>query len=34
VLDAAEEILSDNCIRQQYSSDIAPIWNAKKPQPQ
>jgi hypothetical protein len=34
VLDATEEILSDNGIRQQYSANVAPIWNqgnAKKP---
>jgi S1-C subfamily serine protease len=29
-LDATEEILSDNGIRQQCSPDIAPIWNKKK----
>jgi S1-C subfamily serine protease len=29
-LDATEEILSDNGIRQQYSADIATIWNQKK----
>jgi hypothetical protein len=26
-LDATEEILTDNGIRQPYSKDIAPIWN-------
>jgi PDZ domain len=30
VLDSTEEVLSDNGIRQQYSADIAPIWNQKK----
>jgi hypothetical protein len=29
-LDATEEILSENGIRQQFSSDIATIWNQKK----
>jgi S1-C subfamily serine protease len=29
-LDATEEILSDNGIRQQYSPDIALIWNQRK----
>ena len=29
-LDATDEILSDNGIRQQCSADIAPIWNQKK----
>jgi S1-C subfamily serine protease len=29
-LDATEEILNDNGIRQQCSPDIAPIWNGKK----
>jgi len=29
-LDATEEILNDNGIRQQCSSDIAPIWNKAK----
>jgi S1-C subfamily serine protease len=27
VLDATEEILNDNGIRQQYSTDIGPVWN-------
>jgi S1-C subfamily serine protease len=33
-LDATEEILNDNSIRQQCSADVAPVWNggnAKKP---
>jgi S1-C subfamily serine protease len=30
-LDATEEILSDNGIRQQCSPDLAPIWNEGKP---
>ena len=30
-LDATDEVLSDNGIRQQCSPDIAPIWNAKTP---
>jgi S1-C subfamily serine protease len=29
-LEATEEILSDNGIRQQYSPDLAPIWTQKK----
>jgi len=29
-LDATEQILNDNGIRQQYSPDIAPIWSQKK----
>jgi hypothetical protein len=29
-LDATEEILSDNGIRQQCSPDVAPIWNNAK----
>jgi PDZ domain len=29
-LDATEEILSDNGIRQQCSPELAPIWNQKK----
>ena len=30
-LDATEEILADNSIRQQCSPDIAPLWNQGKP---
>jgi S1-C subfamily serine protease len=30
-LDATEEILNDNGIRQQCSPDIAPVWNQAKP---
>ncbi len=30
-LDATEEILSDNGIRQQFSPDLAPVWNQTKP---
>jgi S1-C subfamily serine protease len=29
-LDATDDVLSDNGIRQQCSQDIAPIWNAKR----
>ncbi|MGO9471016.1 MAG: trypsin-like peptidase domain-containing protein [Isosphaeraceae bacterium] len=29
-LDATEEILSDNGIRQQFSPDLAPVWNQTK----
>ncbi len=30
VLQATEDILSDNSVRQQFSEDVAPIWNKKK----
>jgi S1-C subfamily serine protease len=30
ILQATEEILSDNSVRQQYSEDITPIWQKKK----
>jgi len=30
-MDATEEILADNSIRQQCSSDIAPVWNQGRP---
>jgi hypothetical protein len=29
-LDATEEILNDNGIRQQFSADLAPVWNQSK----
>ncbi len=30
VLQATEEILSDNSVRQQFSEDLAPVWSKKK----
>jgi S1-C subfamily serine protease len=30
ILQATEEILSDNSVRQQFSEDLAPIWTKKK----